>query len=266
MHAQRKLRGADMIGLKDRRVIVTGGASGIGRAVVERFVQEGCHVGIFDLNAEGASAVAEAAIRAGGKAAAFTVDITDRESVKRGVEAFEAQIGPVDVLVNNAGWDLPDRFIDTDRPFWNKVIDINFYGPLNMHHEVLPRMIANGGGKIVNIASDAGRVGSSGEAVYSGCKGAIIAFSKTIAREVASKGINVNTVCPGPTDTPLFDGFKARSQDGAKLADGLARAIPMRRLGVPTDYPGIVAFLSSEDAAFITGQTISVSGGLTMHG
>ena len=149
------------------------------------------------------------------------------------------------MLVNNAGWDIPVAFVETDRPFWDKVIAINLYGPLNMHHAVLPRMMARKRGRIVNIASDAGRVGSSGEAVYSACKGGIIAFTKTIAREAARPDINVNCVCPGPTDTPLFDAFKAHSADGAKIAEGLARAIPFRRLGQPDDYPGIVAFLAS---------------------
>jgi 2-hydroxycyclohexanecarboxyl-CoA dehydrogenase len=139
-------------------------------------------------------------------------------------------------------------------------------GPIHLHHTVVAHMAERGAGCVVNIASDAGRVGSSGEAVYSACKGGIIAFTKTLARELTRKGIRLNVVCPGPTDTPLFDVFKSSSGDGEKLASGLERAIPMRRLGRPDDYPGIVAFLLSDDAGYITGQTISVSGGLTMHG
>jgi 2-hydroxycyclohexanecarboxyl-CoA dehydrogenase len=255
-----------MRGLKDKVVVVTGSASGIGRAIALRFGAEGALVALFDINMKGAEETASTITAAGGKALAYRVDITERASIEAAVDALENDTGRIDVLVNNAGWDIPIAFIETDRPFWDKVIGINLYGPLNMHHVVLPRMMARKGGRIVNIASDAGRVGSSGEAVYSACKGGIIAFTKTIAREAARAGINVNCVCPGPTDTPLFDAFKAQSADGAKIAEGLARAIPFRRLGVPEDYPGTVAFLASDDAAYVTGQVISVSGGLTMHG
>lgn len=254
-----------MRGLTGKTAIVTGAASGIGLEIARRLAEEGMQVGICDINADGARAAAEAIVAAGGRALACPADITRRDEVERAVEAFVAAAGEVNVLVNNAGWDLPMSFVETDRAFWDKVIGINLYGPLNLHHVLLPRMVRNGGGVVINIASDAGRVGSSGEAVYSACKGGIIAFSKTIAREMTRQGIRINTVCPGPTDTPLFDGFKAAG-DGDKIAEGLARAIPMRRLGRPSDYPGMVAFLASDDAAFITGQTISVSGGLTMHG
>jgi 2-hydroxycyclohexanecarboxyl-CoA dehydrogenase len=255
-----------MRGLRDKVVIVTGSASGIGRAIALRFGAEGALVALFDIDDKGAADTASTITAAGGKALSCKVDITDRNTIESAVAALEKETGRIDVLVNNAGWDIPIAFVETDRPFWDKVIAINLYGPLNMHHVVLPRMMARKAGRIVNIASDAGRVGSSGEAVYSACKGGIIAFTKTIAREAARAGINVNCVCPGPTDTPLFDAFKAQSADGAKIAEGLARAIPFRRLGVPEDYPGTVAFLASDDAAYITGQVISVSGGLTMHG
>jgi 2-hydroxycyclohexanecarboxyl-CoA dehydrogenase len=255
-----------MRGLKDKVVIVTGSASGIGRALALRFGAEGALVALFDINETGAKDTASTIAAAGGKALTYRVDITDRASIEEAVAALESAAGRIDVLVNNAGWDIPIPFVDTDRAFWDKVIAINLYGPLNMHHVVLPRMMARKAGRIVNIASDAGRVGSSGEAVYSACKGGIIAFTKTIAREASRANINVNCVCPGPTDTPLFDAFKAQSADGAKIAEGLARAIPFRRLGRPDDYPGIVAFLASDDAAYITGQVISVSGGLTMNG
>ncbi len=255
-----------MRGLKDKVVIVTGAASGIGRAIALRFGAEGALVALFDINDAGAADVASTIAAAGGQALSYRVDITERESVEAGVAALEQETGRIDVLVNNAGWDIPIAFVETDRPFWDKVIAINLYGPLTMHHVVLPRMMARKAGRIVNIASDAGRVGSSGEAVYSACKGGIIAFTKTIAREAARAGISVNCVCPGPTDTPLFDAFKAQSADGAKIAEGLARAIPFRRLGQPDDYPGTVCFLASDDAAFVTGQVISVSGGLTMAG
>jgi 2-hydroxycyclohexanecarboxyl-CoA dehydrogenase len=255
-----------MRGLKDKTVVVTGAASGIGRALAKRFGEEGSVVAILDINEAGANETVAAIEKAGGRARAFRTDITSRDNVEASIAAVETEVGPVDVLVNNAGWDIPILFVETDRAFWDKVIQINLYGPLNMHHVVLPRMSARKRGRIVNIASDAGRVGSSGEAVYSACKGGIIAFTKTIAREAARANINVNCVCPGPTDTPLFDAFKAQSTDGAKIAEGLARAIPFRRLGAPDDYPGVVAFLASDDAAYITGQVISVSGGLTMSG
>lgn len=255
-----------MRGLKDRRVIITGGASGIGRATTLRLAEEGCVVGVFDLNGKAAQQVADEAKSAGGKVLAFTVDITDREAIERAVDAFEADAGPVELLANVAGWDLPIPFLNTDRAFWDKVIQINLYGPLNMHHVVVKRMAERRFGRVVNIASDAGRVGSSGEAVYSACKGGIISFTKTVARELARNGVVLNVVAPGPTDTPLFDEFKASSPTGGKIAEGLARAIPLGRLGEPADYPGMIAFLLSDDAAFITGQTISVSGGLTMHG
>lgn len=255
-----------MRGLKDKIAVITGGASGIGRAIVLRLAEEGARPVIFDIDEAGARSVADEAVAAGGTASARRCDITDYAAVEAAVAATEDETGPIDFLVNNAGWDLPASFLDTDPEFWAKVIGINLMGPIHMHHAVLKRMAARGAGRVVNISSDAGRVGSSGEAVYSACKGGVIAFTKTLAREVARRGVTLNTVCPGPTDTPLFDAFKAASADGAKIADGLARAIPMKRLGRPDDYPGLVAFLLSDDAAYITGQTMSVSGGLTMHG
>ena len=255
-----------MRGLNGRVVVLTGGGSGIGKATSLRLAEEGAKVAIFDIDAEGAATVTEACRSAGGAAKAWRVDITDREAIEAAVVAVEEELGPVELLANVAGWDVPIPFVETERAFWDKVIAINLYGPLNMHHVLLPRMAERGFGRVVNVASDAGRVGSSGEAVYSACKGGIIAFTKTMAREMARNGIVLNTVAPGPTDTPLFDGFKAASPVGEKIAAGLAKAIPLGRLGTPEDYPGMIAFLLSDDAAFITGQTISVSGGLTMHG
>lgn len=254
-----------MRGLQRKRVIVTGGGSGIGREVCKRFAQEGSEVGIFDLNGEGAAETVSQIEAAGGKASAHVVNIADRSQVDTAVAEF-AKGGAIDVLVNNAGWDKIVPFLDTDMDLWKKVIDINLYGPLNMHHAVLPLMVEQGGGRVVNISSDAGRVGSSGEAVYSACKGGIISFTKTVARELARKGIQLNTVAPGPTDTPLFAEIAGGEGAGAKVAEGLKRAIPMKRLAQPSDYPGIICFLASDDAGFITGQVISVSGGLTMHG
>jgi 2-hydroxycyclohexanecarboxyl-CoA dehydrogenase len=250
-------------GLIGRRAILTGGGSGIGRATALRLAEEGCVVAIFDINGSAARMVAAEAEGRKGRLVPYEVDITDHDSVERAAAEVEAAIGPVELLANIAGWDAPKNFIDTDLAFWDKVIKINLYGPLNMHHVVLPRMAARGFGRVVNVSSDAGRVGSSGEAVYSACKGGVIAFTKTVARELARKGVTLNSVAPGPADTPLFDNF---TQSSPRLAEGLANAIPLRRLGKPDDYPGMIAFLLSDDAAFITGQTISVSGGLTMHG
>jgi 2-hydroxycyclohexanecarboxyl-CoA dehydrogenase len=254
-----------MRGLKDRTVIVTGGANGIGAAIARRLAEDGCSVGILDMDvATGEKVVAEIK-GAGGRASLHRADITDYGAVAGAVAAFEGAAGPVACLVNNAGWDRAASFLDTSPEFWRKVVDINLFGPLNVNHIVLRGMAARGFGRVVNIASDAGRVGSSGEAVYSACKGGIIAFTKTVARELVGKGIIVNTLCPGPTDTAILRSF-LEGPDGTRIAEGLKRAIPMRRLGEPEDYPGLVAFLLSDDAAYITGQTISVSGGLTMHG
>ena len=254
-----------MRGLKDRSVIVTGGANGIGAAIARRLAEEGCAVGIFDLDAATGETVAAEIRGKGGRASLHALDISDYDAVVRAVENFEAASGPLSFLVNNAGWDRAANFLDTTPDFWRKIIAINLYGPLNMNHVVLRGMAARGFGRVVNIASDAGRVGSSGEAVYSACKGGVIAFSKTLARELVGKGIILNTICPGPTDTAILRSF-LEGPDGTRIAEGLKRAIPMRRLGAPEDYPGLVAFLLSDDAAYITGQTISVSGGLTMHG
>ena len=233
-----------MRGLKGKTAIVTGGAAGIGAAIVERFRAEGTKVVIFDLSGDP------------------KIDITDYEVVKKAV----ADAGPVDILINNAGWDMFRPFLDTDPDFWQKIISINLIGALNMLHNVLPGMVARGGGKVVSIASDAGRVGSSGEAVYSACKGGIIALTKTLARELATKGVRLNTVCPGMTETNLLAELMKGAGNPEKLAVAYRRAVPAGRLGKPEDIPGAVLFLASDDADFITGQTISVSGGLTMHG
>ena len=254
-----------MRGLKGKVALVTGAANGIGRAIALRLAEEGCTVGIFDLDETGALDCAGQIQARGGHSHVEVVDIGDHDAVARAVGALENQRGPVEILVNNAGWDRAVNFVDSDPEFWKKVVRINLFGPLNVHHVVLQRMAERGRGCVVNIASDAGRVGSSGEAVYSACKGGVIALTKTLARELVGKGIRLNAVCPGPTDTAILRSF-TEGPDGAKILEGLKRAIPMRRLGTPDDYPGIVAFLASDDAGYITGQTISVSGGLTMHG
>lgn len=250
-----------MRGLQGKRAILTGGASGIGRASAIRLVEEGCIVGIFDWNHAGALETAGLCAGGPGKALAYQVDIADNDEVRHAVQAFESSAGPTELLANIAGWDHAQNFLDTTPELWEKIIRINLYGPLNMHHIVVRGMAERGFGRVVSIASDAGRVGSSGESVYSACKGGIIAFTKTLARELARRGVTLNVVCPGPTDTPLL---AAIAQSSPKLTEALARAIPLGRLGHVADYPGMIAFLLSDDAAFMTGQTISVSGGLTM--
>ena len=255
-----------MRGLSGKNVIVTGGGGAIGGAICRRFAGYGCKVGVFDKNRDGANKIANEIAEVGGKAFASSVDITDYDAVTRAIGQFEAEMGPTDVLVNNAGWDRFVNFVDTTPDLWDQIIAINLRGPVNMSHVVLKGMVARGHGRIVNISSDAGRVGSSQEAVYSACKGGIIAFSKTVAREVARKGITVNSVCPGPTETPLLAAAAGEGERAERMRAALVNAIPMKRVGQPEDIPGAVCFLASDDAAFITGQTLSVSGGLTMHG
>ena len=252
--------------LKNKIVIVTGGAGGIGGATCRRFAAEGAKVAVFDMNFETATQVAQDIQAAGGQAAAFKCDITQRAEVDAAVAATEAQLGPIDVLVNNAGWDVFKPFTKTTPDQWERLIAINLTGALHMHHAVLPGMAARKSGRIVNISSDAARVGSSGEAVYAACKGGLVAFSKTIAREHARHGITVNVVCPGPTDTALFADYKEGAGNPEKLLEAFTRAIPLGRIGQPEDLPGAILFFASDDAAFITGQVLSVSGGLTMNG
>ena len=233
-----------MRGLKGKAAIVTGGAAGIGAAVVQRFKDEGTRVTVFDLKGDPA------------------IDITDYAAVKKAVDSA----GPVDILVNNAGWDMFKPFLKTDPAFWQKIISINLLGAMNLLHCVLPGMAERGRGKVVTVASDAGRVGSSGEAPYSACKGGLIALTKTLAREMASKNIQLNVVCPGLTETNMLEQFMQGAGNPEKLREAYRRAIPMGRLGKPEDLPGAILFFASDDADFITGQVLSVSGGLTMHG
>jgi 2-hydroxycyclohexanecarboxyl-CoA dehydrogenase len=248
--------------LKDKVTIVTGGGSGIGRAIAEACAREGARVAVVDVNATGARETVDAIGKAGGTAAAWPLDITDVAGVDRMVDEVAARWGGVHVLVNCAGWDKPMKFVDTTPEFWDKILGINLKGPIACMRAALRVMIPQEYGKIVTISSDAGRVGSTGEAVYSAAKGGLIALTKTVAREVARHHINVNCVCPGPSDTPLFrNEFAAASP---KLAESLKRVIPWGRLGVPDDIAPAVVFLASDEAGFITGQTLSVSGGLTM--
>lgn len=249
-----------------KTVIVTGGGGGIGGATARRFAAEGAQVAVFDMNLDAAEKVAAGIRATGGQATAFRCDITDRTGVDAAVAAVLAQRGAIDVLVNNAGWDIFKPFVKTVPAEWEKLIAINLTGALHMLHAVLPGMAERKYGRIVNVASDAARGGSSGEAVYSACKGGLVALSKTLAREHARQGITVNVVCPGPTDTALLAGVAEGARDPAKLIEAFKSAIPLGRLGQGDDLASAIAFMGSDDASFVTGQVLSVSGGLTMHG
>ncbi|MCV2489052.1 3-oxoacyl-ACP reductase FabG [Geodermatophilus sp. YIM 151500] len=244
--------------LDSRVAIVTGAGQGIGRAIAEKLATEGATVIVTDVNEATATETAEAI---GDGAIGIRTDVTSPESVNAMVGQVRAQFGRIDVLVNNAGWDKVGPFVDSDPADWDRIVQINLYGVLNTSKAVLPVMAQQGSGSVVNLASDAGRVGSSGEAVYSAAKGGVIAFTKATAREMARSRVNVNCLCPGPTDTALFASVGG---DDPKLREALTKAIPFRRLGQPADLANAVAFFASDEASYITGQTVSVSGGLTM--
>ena len=255
-----------MKGLKDQVIIVTGGAGGIGGATCKRLAQEGAKVAVFDMNLAAAQRVVDDIKSAGGTALAVQCDITNKEVVDQSIVIAEAELGAIDGLVNNAGWDIFKPFIKSTPDEWEKLIQINLVGMLNMHHAVLKGMVERNKGRIVNIASDAARVGSSGEAVYAACKGGLLAFSKTLAREHSRNNITVNVICPGPTDTALLAGVTEGASNPEKLREAFTRAIPLGRLGQPDDLASAISFFLSDDASFITGQVLSVSGGLTMNG
>lgn len=251
--------------MRGRVALVTGAGSGIGRAIAQRLAGEGARVAVADVNAAAATATVELLRGAGGDGEAFTTDVTDFAAVRAAVAAVRARLGAVGVLVNNAGWDRVEPFVDNEPALWDRLIAVNLKGPIHCTRAVLDDMIAAGGGAIVNISSDAARVGSSGEAVYAACKGGIVSFSKTLARELARHHITVNAVCPGPTQTALLAEITAGAA-GGKVIAAMTRAIPMRRLAAPEEIAAAVAFFASPDAAYVTGQVLSVSGGLTMAG
>ncbi len=243
--------------MTDKVALVTGGASGIGRAIVHSLAAIGVQVAVADLDADGADEVAAARPNL---TRGYAVDISEPDSVRRLRAAVTDELGAPTILINAAGWDRMGRFIDAEDEFARKITAVNYLGPVFMCREFLPGIIANGRGRIVNVASDAGRVGSSGETIYAGAKGGVIALTKSIAREVARHQITVNCVCPGPTDTPLFQSFDP------KLKAALTKAIPFRRIGQPEEVAAAVVFFASDAASYITGQVLSVSGGLTMAG
>jgi len=244
----------------DRRIaLVTGGAGAIGAAVCAALAEQGRRVVAADLDGARAAAIAEPL---GGIGVAM--DVADPASVTRALAEAREYAGAITLLVSCAGWDQMRPFVETDEPFQSRVIEINLAGPMRVARAVLPDMIDARFGRIVLVASDAGRVGSAGEAIYAAAKGGLIALAKSLAREVVRSGITANSVCPGPTDTPLFRGLAAASRDGDRITQALERAIPMRRLGRPEDVAPAVAFLCSDAAGYVTGQTLSVSGGLTM--
>ena len=237
---------------------VTGGASGIGRAVCERLASQGISVAVADLDGDGAASVAATLAT---RAMPMSLDVKGSDAVRAACDTTVQELGPISILVNCAGVDIVKPFIETTEDEWEFLIDVNLTGVLRTTHAVLPGMIERGRGTIINIASDAGRVGSSGEAVYAAAKAGVIAFTKTVARETARYGIRANCVAPGPTDTPQL---RRNTDDNAGLIEALTKAIPLRRLARPEEIAGAVSFLAGDDAAFITGQTLSVSGGLTM--
>lgn len=241
----------------NRVALVTGGAGGIGAAICRALAHAGHSVAVADIAADGAKTVAD---EIDGLAVEF--DLTDPERVASALHKVRATLGSVDILVNCAGWDDMILFVNTDDAFMDKVLAINLAGPMRLTRLVLPHMIEQRWGRVITIASDAGRVGSSLEAVYSGAKGGMIAFMKTIAREIARNGVTANSICPGPTDTPLLGGMAGDNAE--KVIAAMTKAVPMKRLGTPDDIAPAVAFLASEGAGFITGQTLSISGGLTM--
>jgi 2-hydroxycyclohexanecarboxyl-CoA dehydrogenase len=250
--------------LQGKIALIAGGGGGIGRSVALALAREGAKTAVADIVKDNAEKVCAEAKELGVEGLACQVDLTRKADVDRMVNEVLARFGSVDILVNCQGWDRLEPFVESHEETWEKLLAINFKSVLYTAKAVLPQMISHGGGKIVNISSDAGRVGSSWEAVYAGAKGAVIAFSKTIAREVARYKINVNVVCPGLTETPLLQAVRSQSEQTAKIIEAVTKATPFRRPAKPEEIAEAVLFFTSPAAEFITGQTLSVSGGLTM--
>ena len=243
---------------KGKSMVVTGAASGIGKTIARMAAEQGARVFVADINEEGGKAAAEEIRAAGGQAEFEKLDLTNRPSMDAFAAAVLGKVGTLDILVNAAGWDLVEPFLKSKPETWDLIVAINYLGPVHLCHHFVPGMMEQGGGKVVNISSDAGRIGSPGEAVYSGAKGGIISFTKTLAREAARGKVNVNCVAPGPTNTPLYH------VQSDKLKEGLKSVIPFRRVAEPEEIAHAVLFFASAESDYITGQTLSVSGGMSM--
>ncbi len=254
-----------MANINGQVAIITGSGSGIGRAIARRLASDGATIAVNDVDEDAAAETVSLIKEDGGSAFSAVADVTNLKNVREMVSDVIDEAGGVDILVNNAGWDEMQWFLEQDPDVWDRIIDINFRGQINCARAVSEVMTEDNGGRIVNIASDAGRAGSTGEAVYSGAKGGVISFSKTLARELARDGVRVNVVAPGPTETPLVDEMREDSDLGEKILGSMASQIPLGRMAEPEDIAGAVAFLVSDDASFVTGQVLSVSGGLTMN-
>jgi 2-hydroxycyclohexanecarboxyl-CoA dehydrogenase len=249
--------------LKGKVAIVTGAGRGIGKAIALVLADKGADIAIVEILKDNALEVAQEIKNRGRKTEVYAMDVTNLELVKEMAEGVIEKFGKVDILVNNVGWDLPKPFIETTPDLWNKVLDINLRSTLNCTHVILNHMMANKGGRIVNIASDAGLMGGIYAAVYSAAKGGIIAFTKTIAREMASYNILANCIAPGPIETPLVNEI-SREEKGASMMRKTLRMIPLKRLGRPEEIAHAVAFFASDEASYITGQVLSVDGGMLM--
>jgi 2-hydroxycyclohexanecarboxyl-CoA dehydrogenase len=253
------------MGLQGMNAVVTGGAQGIGRAIALRLARDGANIGILDIQKETAEKTAGEIRGLGVKAMAIQCDATDYPQVKESVARVHKEYGSIDILINNAGIDMAGQFVDTEPSQWDKILNVNYRSFLIASHVCIPYMIENKRGNIVSMGSDAGRIGAAGEVLYCGTKAAIMASSKALARELARYNIRVNAVSPGPVHTDLWDQLHP-GEKGQKVTEAVTRAIPMRRLGTPEDVADVVAFFVSEDARYLTGQVLSIDGGLTMIG
>ncbi|MFH0813871.1 MAG: SDR family NAD(P)-dependent oxidoreductase [Pseudomonadota bacterium] len=251
--------------INGKTAIVTGGAQGIGRAIAMRLAKDGANIGLLDIKKDVADKTAEEIRKLGVDALAIECDVTDYGKTKEAGATVHRKYGSIDILINNAGIDKSQFFVDTDQALWDKIINVNYRSFLNVTHVCIPYMIEQKSGNIVSLGSDAGRIGNSGEVLYCGTKAAIMASSKALARELARFNIRVNCVSPGPVQTALLEGLH-EGEKGKRIMEAVAQMIPMKRLGVPEDVADVVSFFASEDSRYLTGQILSVDGGLTMIG
>jgi 2-hydroxycyclohexanecarboxyl-CoA dehydrogenase len=249
----------------DRRVaLVSGGAGGIGQEVAAELLRAGAAVAIGDIDAQRAATVATQLTQIGGDVIWVDLNVTEQSSVIRAIGEVQQRLGPIDILTNCAGWNVAIKLLNSDEAYWKQTIETNLLGCVRMTHAVLGGMIERGYGRIVHVTGEAGRIGTAEQSLISAANGGVTAFAKAIARETLSNGVTVNCVSPGPTATPMLDQLISYSDDAAGMIAGLRASVPMGRLGTPSDIAPVVAFLASEGAGFITGQTLSVSGGMTM--